>query len=117
MTAAGFDTEWSLKTLTAAGMPEAEALAVTALLRHSRDMELGALATKPDIAETRADLLRDIVEFRAELAQSRADLLQSLVETKANILKWMIGMIGVAVAINSATAIGTMLALVRILGR
>ena len=98
-------------------MPEAQALAITALLTHSYQMYLGSLATKPDIAETRADLLQDIVDLRAEITHSKAELLQRLAESRANFLKWMIGTAGVAVAVNSATVIATMLALVRIFGR
>lgn len=145
MTATAFDTHSSVKTLTAAGMPEAQAEAVTDLLKQSRDTDLGTLATKSDLAETRADLhrdlvetkadllrdiasvradlaetradlLRDIAEVRADLSQTKADLRRDLAETKAEILKWMIGMVGGAVVVNAATVIGAMLALVRIVG-
>lgn len=129
-----FDTHSSVKTLTAAGMPEAQAEAVTALLHQSRDVDQTILATKSDIAvskadllreiasvrtelgETRADLMRDIAEVRADLAQTKSELRRDLAETKADILKWMIGMVGGAVIINAATVIGAMLALVRIVG-
>jgi hypothetical protein len=117
VSAAAFDTDQSINSLTAAGMPEAQAQALTALLKQFRDMELSTLATKSDVAETRADLLHDIVDTRAELVQTKADLLRSLAETRAEILKWMIGMIGGAVVINTVTVIGVMLVLVRFVGR
>ena len=116
MTAGSADIDW-VRTLTAAGMPEAQALAVIALLRQSWDRERGALAIKSDIAETRADLLRDIVDARADLAQTKADVMRGLAETKADILKWVIGAAGVAAVVNVATVIGGVLALGRILLR
>jgi hypothetical protein len=112
----GFDMHSSVKTLTAAGMPEPQAEAVTALLKLSRDTDLSALATKADLTEAKADLLRDIAEVRADLAQTNADLRRDLAETKADILNWMVGMVGGAVVINAATVIGAMLALVLIVG-
>jgi hypothetical protein len=115
--AADFDTDWSVKTLTAAGMPETQAQVVTAVLRRFLDIDLGTLAAKSDVAETRADLLHDIVDTRADLIQSKADLLRSLADTRAEIRKWMIGMIGGAVVINTVTVIGVMLVLVRFVGR
>ncbi len=117
MPAAAFDTDWSIKTLTAAGMPEAQAQVVTALLGQSHDIGLGTLAAKSDVAETRADLLHDIVDTRADLIQTKVDLLRSLAETRAEIRKWMIGMIGGAVVINTVTVIGVMLVLIRFVGR
>jgi hypothetical protein len=79
-------------------------------------MDLSAPATKSDIAETRADLLHDIVDTRADLIQAKADLLQSLADAKADILKWTIGVILAAVAINTVIVIGAMLALMRVDG-
>jgi hypothetical protein len=115
--AAAFDTDRSIDSLTASGMPEAQAQALTALLKQFRDTDLSTLATKSDVAETRADLLHDIVDTRADLVQTKADLLRGLAETRAGIQKWMIGMIGGAVVINTVTVIGVMLVLVRFVGR
>jgi hypothetical protein len=116
MTAGSSDSDW-VRILTAAGMAEAQALALTALLRQSRDTELSALASKSDIAETRADLLHDIVDVRTNLVQTKLDLMRGLAETKADILKWVIGAVGVVAVINAATVIGGVLALGRILAR
>lgn len=117
MTTAAFDIDWCVKTLTASGMPEPQALAVTALLRQSRDLDLSLLGSKSDIAEARADLLRDIVDTRADLAQTKADLLRRLAETESGIVKWMIGAIVVAAVVNAAAVIGALLALVMIFSR
>jgi hypothetical protein len=107
MSAAAFDTHSSVKTLTAAGMPEPQAEAVTALLKVARDADLDTLVTKVDLAQVKAELRRDIVEVKAELQRD-------LAETKADILKWLVGMIAGAVVINAMSVIGAMLALVRI---
>ena len=117
MSAAAFDTDRSINSMTAAGMPEAQAQALAALLKQFRDMDLSTLATKSDVAETRADLLHDIVDTRADFVQTKADLLRGLAETRAEILKWMIGMIGGAIIINTVTVIGVMLLLVRSVSR
>src|SRR6266853_2044657 len=98
---AAFDTDRSIDSLTASGMPEAQAQALTALLKQFRDMDLSSLATKSDVAETRADLLHDIVDTRTDLGQTKADLLRGFAETKSEIRRWMIGMIGGAVVINT----------------
>jgi hypothetical protein len=116
VTAGSSDSDW-VRILTAAGMAEAQALALTALLRQSRDTELSALASKSDIAETRVDLLHDIVDVRTNLVQTKLDLMRGLAETKADILKWVIGAVGVVAVINAATVIGGVLALGRILAR
>ncbi len=53
----------------------------------------GDLATKADLAETRADLEKQIAQLRADLerqiAQLRADLGTQIAETKADLIKWM----------------------------
>jgi hypothetical protein len=103
--AVGFDTHSSVKTLTAAGMPEAQAEAVTELIKLSREADLSGLATKADLAQVKADL-----------AQLKADLRGDLAETKADILKRLAGMIAGAVVINVTAIIGAMLTLVRLVG-
>ena len=80
-------------------------------------MGVTAPATKSDIADTRADLLQDIVDARADLAQTKATLTQGLVEAKTEILKWVIGAVGVGTAINVATVIAITLVLAKIFGR
>ncbi|HEY1299406.1 MAG TPA: hypothetical protein VGF07_02855 [Stellaceae bacterium] len=109
----GFDTHSAVKTLTAAGMSEAQAEAVTELLKLSRDADFGALATK-------ADLQREITALRSdlqrEIAELRSDLQREIAESKADTLKWVFGMIAGAVVINIIAIFGAMLAAVRILG-
>jgi hypothetical protein len=113
MSGAAFDTHSSAQTLTAAGMPEPQA--VTALIKVARDADFSTLATKADLAQVEAVLRREIAELRTELHQEIGGLRADLAETKADILKWMFGMIAGAIVINVMTIIGAMLALVRIL--
>jgi hypothetical protein len=80
-------------------------------------VELSTLATKSEVAETRADLLHDIVDTRADLGQTKADLLRGFAETQSEIRRWMIGMIGGAVVIYAVIVVVAMLALVRFVGR
>ncbi len=121
MTTTAFDTHSSVKTLTAAGMPEAQAEAVTELFKVTREADQTSLATKVDLAQVKADLQRDIAEVRADLqrdiAEIRADLPRALAETKADILKWTFGMIAGAVVVNAVTVVAAMPALVRIVAR
>ena len=72
-----FDTHAFIKRLTASGMPEPQAEAVTTLMREASEAELSQLATKADLREA---------ELRLE---GRFDTRIS--EAKAEILKWMFG--------------------------
>ncbi len=74
MSGAAFDTHSSVKTLTAAGMPEPQPEAVTALLKVARDADFSTLASKADLAQVKAVLRREIAEFRAELQREIAEL-------------------------------------------
>jgi multidrug efflux pump subunit AcrA (membrane-fusion protein) len=86
---AAFDTHSSVKTLTAAGMPEGQAEAITELFKASRDADLNVLATKADLAQLRADLQQQIAELRADLQQQiaelGADLQQQIAELGADL--------------------------------
>jgi NAD(P)-dependent dehydrogenase (short-subunit alcohol dehydrogenase family) len=104
-----FDTHSSVKNLAAAGMPEAQAEAITELFKTARGAGLAVLATKTDLAEQRSEL-------RQLIAEVRADLRHQIAEAKADILKWMFGMPGGAVLINVMAVAGAMLAVVRIVG-
>lgn len=61
MSAITIDTHAFIKRLIAAGMPEQQAEAVTALVREARDTDASHLATKADLAETKADILKTII--------------------------------------------------------
>lgn len=86
-TTATFDTHAFIKQLVATGMPEPQAEAVTNMVRDARDHDMSHLATKADL--------------RAELA-----------ETKADLMKWIIGALGV----QTLAVLGGLAALLRMAG-
>jgi hypothetical protein len=92
MAVVAFDTLEMVKELKAAGFSEDQAEAVTRVVRRSRDIDMSHLATKADLAETRAEL-------KAAIA-----------ETKAEIIKWMFGTIG----FQTLIIIGAVIALARL---
>ncbi len=91
----GMDTHEVVKELLAAGFTEGQAEAVTRLVYKARDIDLSNLATKADLAATKAELL------------------VKLAETKAEILKWMVGTIGV----QTVVILGAVVTIVRLLPR
>lgn len=76
MAALAFDTLAFAKELRAAGFNEAQAEAVTRVVRGARDADIHELSTKSD--------LRDL----------KSELLITIAETKAEILRWVVGLIG-----------------------
>jgi len=122
------DTHAFVKTLTAAGMPEPQAEAVTTLVTAAHEAgtarfvtkaDLTDLATKSDIAALESGLRECTTSIAAcatksELAAVESSLRLALAETKADIQKWMFGLVGGAVVLNAVTVIGGMLALLRI---
>jgi hypothetical protein len=71
------DTHEVVKELLAAGFSDKQAEAVTRVVQRSQDIDLSNLATKADL--------------QIGLAAAKVDL----AETKAEILKWMVGSLGV----------------------
>jgi hypothetical protein len=131
MTDMALDTHALVKTLTAAGMPEAQAEAVTTIVRQARESGLEILATRDDLVASSTGLKTELgdtearfklalgdteARFKLALGDSEARLKLALAETKADIMKWMIGTVGGAVIINAMTIIGAMLALTKMVG-
>ncbi len=58
MSAITLDTHEIVKELTKAGFTEAQAEAVTRVVKKGQDIDIAHLATKADLAETKADLLK-----------------------------------------------------------
>lgn len=118
------DTHDFVKRLTAAGMPESQAEAVTTMLTTVREFDIGLLATKADIgllatkaelAVTAADvgvLKADNAFLKTEVASIRTDI----ANTRADLLKWMSGLVMTGVLLNAVTVIGGMVALIKALG-
>jgi hypothetical protein len=59
------DTHETVKSLTAAGFTDAQAEALTAVVKHAVDVDLSNLATKIEIA----DLRREMADMKAELVK------------------------------------------------
>ncbi|WP_428484959.1 coiled-coil domain-containing protein [Rhodopila sp.] len=89
MSAAPFDTHEVVKELKASGFTDAQAEALTRVVRDVHNTGMANLATKTDLA---------VFATRSDLA-----------ETKADILKWMVSTIG----IQTVVIIGAVVALVR----
>ena len=81
MTALAIDTLEFVKELKAAGFNDAQAEAVTHVVKRAREADLGDLATKGDLRE---------LEARLEIR---------IAELKAEVLKWVIGSIGFQTAV------------------
>lgn len=61
MAALSLDTHAIVRKLKATGLTEDQAEAITTALRESRDYELTHLATKADLSETKADILKWVI--------------------------------------------------------
>ena len=71
MTTAIFDTLKASRDLKAAGVDARQAEAIVTTMAEAFD---GAVATKANLAEVKADLKADIAEFKADLMQELAGL-------------------------------------------
>ncbi len=97
MTVIALDTHAVVKELKAAGFTDEQAEAVTRVVRQAQNIDLSNLATKTDLAG---------LATKTELAGLATKT--ELAETKAEILKWMVGSIG----IQTIVIIGAVIALV-----
>ena len=71
---ATFDTLEISKRLKSAGFGDAQAEALTSLLRETRDADLSRLATKDDLLATKNELTAGINALRAEMEIMRRDI-------------------------------------------
>ena len=78
MMSAGFDTLEVAKRLKGAGFDDAQAEAITGVLRESREADLSRLATKDDLVRVKDGLSDEIAHLgtalRAEMEILRRDL-------------------------------------------
>jgi len=77
MNALTFDTYEAVRELTASGLDEKQAEAVTAVVRRAQDAHLEQLATKGDIAGVKADIER----------------LETKADGELKLVKWMLALI------------------------
>ena len=101
-----FDALAAAGTLRDAGFEDRQAEAVAGVVRHAVDADRGALATKADIADLRADTRADIAALRADLDTGLADLRADHAAVRADLDKLetrltvrFFGMGGVLVAV------------------
>jgi hypothetical protein len=108
MNATTFDTLEAAKELRAAGFSETQSEALSRVVRQAGQIDLSQLATKADFQAALANFVTK-ADLRAELANfaTKADF----AEAKADILKWMVGAIGV----QTIAILGAVVALVRLL--
>jgi hypothetical protein len=124
LTITALDTHEVVKELRAVGFTDEQAEAVTRVIRQSQDIDLSDLVTKTDyqlglaatktdlqmgLAATKTDLQTGLAAAKTDLqmglAAAKADLQIGLAETKSEVLKWMVGTIGVqTIIILSAVA-------------
>jgi len=74
MMSAAFDTLEISKRLKSVGFDDAQAEAITGVLRESREADLSKLATKDDVARVKDDIARLETTLRAEMEILRRDL-------------------------------------------
>lgn len=98
MTALALDTHRFVKELKAVGFDEAQAEAVTSMVRQVRDLDTVSLATKADVTQLRTEVTQ--LATKSELS-----------EFKADILKWVVGAIG----FQTVVMVGAVAALARLL--
>jgi hypothetical protein len=112
MSGLAFDSLAYARRLEAAGFTREQAEALAAEQAKLLDERL---ATKTDLEQTRAMLSRDIEDTRASLSRDiealRLSAKADLAETRADILKWVVGTIG----LQTVVILGAVIALARVL--
>ena len=98
------DTHESVKSLTAAGFTDAQAEALTAVVKRAVDIDIGTIATKSDLAVLRGELSTEIADLRRELATEVADLRRELAQLELRLIKWVVG-----IGISATLAVGGMI--------
>jgi hypothetical protein len=102
MSLVSLDTLAIARKLQAAKFSDAQADAVTGVIRDARESDLTTLVTKADlsseVALVRSDLKAEIALVRsdlgAEIALVRSDLRTEIADTRYEILKWVLSAIG-----------------------
>jgi hypothetical protein len=121
------DTHEVVQELKAAGFTEAQAESVTRIVRRAQDVDISALASKNDLATTKADLQlslaelelklakvqaelqRDLAKVQSELQRDLGDVKRDLANTRSELQKWIIGSTG----LQTIVILGAVIALAR----
>lgn len=92
---AALDTLQMVKRLKEAGFNDAQAEAVTNVVRDVRAGDFSLLATKADVERLAADVERLAATTKADLdrlaATTKSDLAAAIAEVKTDIIKWIVG--------------------------
>ena len=88
-----FDTHAFVKKLTAVGVPEAQAKVLAQEQARLNEERLAAKLETSDLAQRTRDEFTEVAK-RVETLATRADVEQRISEAKAEILKWVVGAIG-----------------------
>lgn len=91
MSLVSLDTLAIARKLQAAGFSDAQAEAMTGVLRDAREADLSTLVTKFDLSSEIALVRSDL---KAEIGLLRSDLRTEIADTKYEILKWVLSAIG-----------------------
>jgi F0F1-type ATP synthase membrane subunit b/b' len=97
------DTHATVKDLVAAGFDDAQAEALTRVLRQAQEIDFSELVTKSDLHvlqrdlnETKGELQREISDVKSELqreiSDAKSELRREMAELKADLIKWVVGM-------------------------
>lgn len=105
------DTLAIAQKLRGAGFSDVQAEALASAVQQAAGIpDTSDLATKTDLTGTMAALKSDIALLKAEM---KADI----AELKADLQSWIINLVFGAVILNAIVVVGTMVALVKLLGR
>ena len=91
MNLVSLDTLAIARKLQAAGFSDAQAEAMTGVLRDAREADLSTLVTKVDLSSEIALVRSDL---KAEIGLLRSDLRTEIADTKYEILKLLLSAIG-----------------------
>jgi hypothetical protein len=133
MPVVALDTHAVVKELQAAGFSEAQAEAVTRAVRRAQDLDVSNLATKAELEALRSEMKTGFQALRSEIESSRTglkgeiDLLRAatkadidglragtrteMAELKSDLLKWMMGAMG----LQTIAILGAIVGLARVL--
>jgi hypothetical protein len=99
MMSAAFDTLEISKRLKGAGFDDAQAEAITGVLRESREADLSRLATKDDIAHVKDDIARVETSLRGDIAHLGTGLRAEMEILRRDLTIRLGGMIVVATGV------------------
>ncbi len=85
------DTHESVKSLTAAGFTDAQAEALTAVVKAAVDIDLTNIATRTDIADLRGELSTEVANLRREISTEVTNLRREITQLELRLIKWVIG--------------------------